>query len=174
MESNFGEIFRDSFSKIKEIAGAETVIGESITTPNGTTIIPICKVSLGFASGGVDFNGNGESKQQKQSSGGTVNTNGNGNTNGSFTNPAQKNGNTKTKNFGGGGGTGLTITPIAFLVVAPDGDVNILNVAASEQQGPVSMIDAISSIIEKSPEIIKKLRDAFASGKKDAEDEYEN
>jgi sporulation protein YtfJ len=30
------------------------------------------------------------------------------------------------QSFGGGGGTGMTISPVCFLVVSPDGNVNIL------------------------------------------------
>ncbi|MFQ9792746.1 MAG: spore germination protein GerW family protein [Acutalibacteraceae bacterium] len=33
----------------------DSVIGKPITTPDGTTVIPISKVSYGFASGGSDF-----------------------------------------------------------------------------------------------------------------------
>ena len=33
-----------------------TVIGQPITTPDGTTLIPVSKVTFGFASGGTDGN----------------------------------------------------------------------------------------------------------------------
>lgn len=41
--------------KIKEIADANTVIGNPIRTDDGTTIIPISKITYGFASGGSEF-----------------------------------------------------------------------------------------------------------------------
>ena len=44
-----------SLEKIKEFAGAETIIGEAIPLPNGNTILPVSKVSMGFASGGMDY-----------------------------------------------------------------------------------------------------------------------
>ena len=44
-----------SMEKIKEMVDVNTVIGESITTPDGTVIIPVSKVSFGFGSGGSDF-----------------------------------------------------------------------------------------------------------------------
>lgn len=44
-----------SLAKIKEMVDVETIIGEAITTPDGTTIIPVSKVSFGFASGGSDI-----------------------------------------------------------------------------------------------------------------------
>ncbi len=41
--------------KIKELIDANTIIGDPITTPDGTTVIPVSKVSYGFASGGSDL-----------------------------------------------------------------------------------------------------------------------
>ncbi|MBQ4128913.1 MAG: GerW family sporulation protein [Ruminococcus sp.] len=41
--------------KIKEMIDVNTIIGDPITTPDGTTIIPVSKVSYGFASGGSDL-----------------------------------------------------------------------------------------------------------------------
>ena len=40
--------------KIKTMVDANSVIGNPITTPDGTTIIPISKISYGFGSGGSD------------------------------------------------------------------------------------------------------------------------
>ncbi len=44
-----------SVDKMKEIINADTIIGKSITTPDGTMVIPVSKVTYGFASGGSDF-----------------------------------------------------------------------------------------------------------------------
>lgn len=54
-DSNLNEIISTSLSKIKELANNETVIGDPINVPRGVTIIPVSRVSLGFASGGIDF-----------------------------------------------------------------------------------------------------------------------
>ena len=48
------EMMGSSLEKVKEIAGTETVIGNPIYTPSGTMILPVSKLSMGFASGGVD------------------------------------------------------------------------------------------------------------------------
>ena len=45
-----------TLDKIKQMVDVNTVIGTPITTPNGTTIIPISKVMYGFVSGGSEFN----------------------------------------------------------------------------------------------------------------------
>ena len=44
-----------TMEKIKTMVDASTMIGDPITTPDGTVIIPVSKVSYGFASGGSDF-----------------------------------------------------------------------------------------------------------------------
>ena len=44
-----------SMDKIKEMVDVNTVIGDPISTPDGTTVIPISRVSYGFASGGTDI-----------------------------------------------------------------------------------------------------------------------
>lgn len=44
-----------TMKKIKEMIDVNTIIGDPITTPDGTTVIPVSKVSYGFASGGSDL-----------------------------------------------------------------------------------------------------------------------
>ena len=44
-----------SMEKIREMVDVNTIIGDPISAPNGTTIIPVSKVSFGFASGGSDL-----------------------------------------------------------------------------------------------------------------------
>lgn len=50
-------ILGDAMQKLKDISDANTVIGQPISTPDGTVIIPISKVSVGFGIGGSDFGG---------------------------------------------------------------------------------------------------------------------
>ena len=44
-----------TMKKIKEMTDVNTIISDPITTPDGTTIIPVSKVTYGFASGGSDL-----------------------------------------------------------------------------------------------------------------------
>ena len=44
-----------SVDKIHELVDANTVVGTAINLPDGTTLIPVSKVSYGFASGGSDL-----------------------------------------------------------------------------------------------------------------------
>ena len=46
------ELLGISMEKIKEMADVNAIIGEPIKLEDGTTIIPVSKVSYGFASGG--------------------------------------------------------------------------------------------------------------------------
>ncbi len=49
------DILNESMQHLRELVGAETIIGKEIKTENGTTIIPVSKVSFGFATGGSDM-----------------------------------------------------------------------------------------------------------------------
>ena len=44
-----------AMQSIKEMVDVNTIIGDAISTPDGTVIIPVSKVTFGFASGGSDF-----------------------------------------------------------------------------------------------------------------------
>ncbi len=49
-------LMQTTLDKIKEMVDVNTIIGSPITSPDGTIIIPVSKVSYGFASGGTDIN----------------------------------------------------------------------------------------------------------------------
>ena len=55
MEHPIGSLMDTTMEKIKEMIDVNTIIGEPITSPDGTLIIPVSKVSYGFASGGSDL-----------------------------------------------------------------------------------------------------------------------
>jgi uncharacterized spore protein YtfJ len=63
--------------------------------------------------------------------------------------------NAKPQNFGAGGGTGLTMQPIGFLVIDAEGNVEMLNVGVKNPSDP---IEQIADIIERSPEIISRIK----------------
>ena len=109
---------------IKSFTDMDTVIGSAITTPSGVTVIPVSKVSMGIATGGIDYG----TKRQTPDSG-----------------------------FGGGGGTGLSITPVAFLTIGADGEVNLLHVNAKSDD-----ISTVASLIERSPDIIERIKSALS------------
>lgn len=54
-ESSIKEMIRSSLDQVRTIIDADTIVGKQIITPSGVVIIPISKVSMGFASGGLDL-----------------------------------------------------------------------------------------------------------------------
>ena len=70
--NNAQELLSASMQNLRELVDVNTVVGEPITTPDGTTIIPISKVSFGFASGGSDFPSKAENKMFGGGGGGGV------------------------------------------------------------------------------------------------------
>ncbi len=135
-ETKISDVIATSLENLRSMVDANTVIGNPINTASGTTIIPISKISMGFASGGLDYN----SKEQN---------------------------NSKPQNFGGGGGTGLSITPVGFLTVDKDGSVDMINVGQTPSGGA---IDQIGDLLERSPEIIEKLKAVFKKKNKENEE----
>ncbi|HAL63793.1 MAG TPA: sporulation protein YtfJ [Clostridiales bacterium] len=76
-----------AMSNIKSMVDVNTIVGDPVTTPDGTVIIPISTVSFGFGAGGTQFAAKNDSIAP--------------------TEPM----------FGGGCGGGANVKPIAFLVV---------------------------------------------------------
>ena len=56
MSSNkVNDLLGVSMDKIKQMVDVNTVVGDPVTTPDGTTVIPISRVNYGFAAGGSDL-----------------------------------------------------------------------------------------------------------------------
>ena len=60
MSQTLPNMLDNTIKKIREMVDVNSVIGTPITTPDGTTIIPVSKVSVGFGGGGSDFTTNPE------------------------------------------------------------------------------------------------------------------
>jgi len=60
MSKTLPNMLDNTIAKIREMVDVNSVIGEPITTPDGVTIIPVSKVSVGFAGGGSDYTKNQE------------------------------------------------------------------------------------------------------------------
>ena len=86
-----------AMTSLESMVDVNTIIGDTVTSSDGTIIIPVSKVCFGFAAGGSEFNSN---KLNKFSENGNL-------------------------PFGGGSGAGVNISPMAFLVVK-DGMVKLL------------------------------------------------
>lgn len=55
MSKNVPDMLENTIAKIREMVDVNSVIGTPITTPDGVTIIPVSKVSVGVAGGGFDY-----------------------------------------------------------------------------------------------------------------------
>ncbi len=55
MSQNLPNMLENTIAKIREMIDVNSVIGNPITTPDGVTIIPVSKVSVGFGGGGSDY-----------------------------------------------------------------------------------------------------------------------
>ena len=45
-----------TMEKMREMVDANAIVGQPITTPDGVTLIPVSRMSVGFGSGGGDYN----------------------------------------------------------------------------------------------------------------------
>jgi len=49
------ELMETTMQKIREMIGANAIVGDPISTGDGVTLIPVSKVQFGFAGGGTEF-----------------------------------------------------------------------------------------------------------------------
>ena len=70
MSQTLPNMMENTIAKIHEMVDVNSVIGNPITTPDGVTIIPISKVSVGFGGGGSDFVSKNVNKQENPFGGG--------------------------------------------------------------------------------------------------------
>lgn len=54
-DTKLKQVIDTSLGNVKDIIDVNTVVGEPIPTAGGTVIIPVSKVSMGFATGGSDY-----------------------------------------------------------------------------------------------------------------------
>lgn len=55
MAHYLGELTESSMKNLQALIDSNTVIGKEVTTPDGTVILPVSRVSFGFGSGGSDL-----------------------------------------------------------------------------------------------------------------------
>jgi len=70
MSNSLPNMLENTIAKIREMVDVNSVVGTPITTPDGVTIIPISKVSVGFGGGGSDFVSKNVNKQENPFGGG--------------------------------------------------------------------------------------------------------
>ncbi len=96
-------LMKTAMESIKEMIDVNTIVGEPVETQDGSVIIPISRVTFGFAAGGGDFDAGGDGR----GSGGREQE--------------------ASLPFAGGSGAGVSVNPVGFLVVG-QGTVRLLPV----------------------------------------------
>lgn len=117
-------LMKTTMDSLQEMIDVNTIVGDAVETKDGNIIIPISKVSIGFASGGSEFCKDTKSAENKED----------------FP-------------FGGGSGAGMSIQPVAFLVVNND-QVKLLPVNQSNSierivDGIPELIDEVVNMFKK-------------------------
>lgn len=116
-------LMQTAMQSIKEMVDVNTILGDPVETPDGSVILPVSRISLGFAAGGTEY----EVEQRKNDS------------------PSKF-------PFGGGSGAGISVHPVAFMVVG-QGQVRLLPVDSNVifdrliDLAP-KVIDRVSSALE--------------------------
>lgn len=127
-----------AMESIKDMVDVNTIVGDAVQAPDGTVIIPISRVSFGFAAGGGEYSnccapgggggGEGDSKSTGEDAGSKF-------------------------PFAGGSGAGVSINPVAFMVVGQD-QIKLLPVNINSSLEKV--LDMVPDIINKTNDVIKK------------------
>ena len=124
-----------AMNSIHDMIDVDTIIGAPIQTANNVVIIPISKVSFGFAAGGSEFKGETIDEYSKKDKEEDI----------QYRLP-----------FGGGSGAGVSINPIAFLVVQDD-KVRLLPVTHDSTID--KLLDYVPDLLEKANNLlVKKLK----------------
>ena len=124
-------LMNTTMNSIKDMVDVNTIIGKPIETKNGI-IIPLSKVTFGFASGGSEFNSETIDNYNKKEKEESI----------EYKLP-----------FGGGSGAAVNISPIAFLVVQNE-SVKLLPIEHSSSVD--KLLDYVPDIMEKANNLINK------------------
>lgn len=108
-------LMNTTMEKARAMVDVDSVIGSPITTPDGTTVIPITRVSYGFGAGGSDLPSKTQSERGL---------------------------------FAGGSGIGVTVSPIAFLVIA-NGSVRVLQIEP--------YFSSLDRVIASAPDVVDRI-----------------
>jgi len=124
-------LMKTAMENIKGMIDVNTIVGDPVETPDGSVILPISNIGMGFAAGGSDFT-TGQQHDAKDVQNSVV-----------------------EMPFGGGSGGGLSITPVAFLVVGKHG-VNLLPL---DRRAHVidRIFDVAPQLMDKLQEMVNKM-----------------
>lgn len=136
-----------AMTSLENMVDVNTIVGDMLTAPDGTVIIPVSKVCFGFAAGGSEFNTNKLNKFSE---------------------------NAKLP-FGGGSGAGVHISPMAFLVVK-DGTTRLMTLNGTSPVDKLidlvpDVVEKANNFINKSMENPKQAVKNTVSNQKEKQEE---
>ncbi len=114
-----------AMNSIQDMVDVNTIIGEPIETTNNVVIIPISKVTFGFAAGGSEFKGETIDEYSKKDKEEAI----------QYRLP-----------FGGGSGAGVNISPVAFLVIQEN---NIKLLPVNYTSAIDKLLDYVPDLMDK-------------------------
>lgn len=157
-------LMRTAMESIRDMVDVNTILGDPVETPEGNVIIPISRVTFGFAAGGTEFEpmedgGPATAGMQAGAGQGAGGAGGQGGQGAQGQGPGQgqqdgQQGNvgaTRNYPFGGGSGAGISIQPVAFLVVGP-GQLRMM---------PVDGTALYDRLIDMAPQVVDKIQNAL-------------
>jgi sporulation protein YtfJ len=130
--NRIGEIAKTSLDSIRSMLDANTIVGDPIETASGTTIIPISKISVGYASGGVDYAAKKDVSNKPNNFGG-----------------------------GGGTGISVTPVAFLVINKNGDVSVLNVN-SAAPASAPADAVSTVVGFLERSPDLLERIRGVFS------------
>ena len=88
-------LMKTTMDNLKDMIDVNSIVGDPVETPDGTVIIPISRVSFGFASGGGEYQSHSQDTSTQNNDMGEE----------------------QKFPFAGGTGAGVSVQPVAFMVV---------------------------------------------------------
>lgn len=128
-------LMKTAMESIREMVDVNTIVGDPVEAQDGTVIMPVSRVSFGFAAGGAEYSTGGRSQPsrgQERTGEETAST-------------------VQGLPFGGGSGAGVTIRPVGFLVVGQN-QVRLL---------PVDGRALYDRLIDLAPRLIQEIQTVF-------------
>ncbi|ADD02390.1 sporulation protein YtfJ [Thermoanaerobacter italicus Ab9] len=140
-------LMKTTMESLKDMIDVNTIVGDAVETPDGTIIIPISRVTFGFAAGG------GEINLPKNDKKGTTEQD-----------------SSQSMPFAGGSGAGVSVQPVAFMVVG-QGQIRLLPVTQSAMLERIidltpKLIEEIQSLFNKG-KLTKKLQNSTMNNNTD-------
>ena len=132
-DSKLGEMNKYSLESIAGLIDPNAVVGNPIETASGTTIIPISKISVGYASGGVDYAAKKDTSNKPGNFGG-----------------------------GGGTGLTVTPVAFLVVQADGNVTLLNVNTPTGSTTAPADSVSQVVGFLERSPDLLERIKAIFS------------